>query len=222
MRGVFIAKGETDPCGCSPTLMTVWLPWLSDLHDSMFNKWVSWTSTLHHIDWQQAHSGDVGNMSHDLTRHDLTRQCWYIRVAPRVHVELHCRWVMNFFMVYHSFNSAWQSARSLWWSLVRLMMIRHVAPCLHVGKLDRFIYSWKVHVHPFVSMWAHLACLLVRPSANTYLHDHPFASTSLCMHHSFILWWTYPSACAPFIHPFRCLTMFVIVLVPTVIHDETT
>ena len=50
--------------------MTIFLPWLSDLHDAMFNKSVSWTSTSHLIDWQQAHSIDVGNMTHDLTRHD--------------------------------------------------------------------------------------------------------------------------------------------------------
>ena len=37
---------------------------------------------------QQAHSGDVGNMTHDLTRHDLTWQCWYICASARVHVEL--------------------------------------------------------------------------------------------------------------------------------------
>jgi len=29
-EGVFIAKGETDPCGCSTTFMTVWLPWPFD------------------------------------------------------------------------------------------------------------------------------------------------------------------------------------------------
>lgn len=27
-EGVFILKGEIDPCGCSTTPMTIWLPWL--------------------------------------------------------------------------------------------------------------------------------------------------------------------------------------------------
>jgi len=27
---VFIAKGETDPCGCSTTFMIIWLPWIFD------------------------------------------------------------------------------------------------------------------------------------------------------------------------------------------------
>lgn len=52
-EGVFIAQGETDPCGYSTTHMTIWLPWLFDLHDSLFNKWVSWTSMLHHIGYNK-------------------------------------------------------------------------------------------------------------------------------------------------------------------------
>ena len=27
-EGVFVAKGETNPCGYSTTLLTVWIPWL--------------------------------------------------------------------------------------------------------------------------------------------------------------------------------------------------
>ena len=97
-EGVFIAKGETNPCGYLTTLMTISFPWLFDLHDSLFNKWVSWTSTLCHIDWQQAHSEDMG----DMTRHDLTWQWWYIHAISRVQFL----WVMDVFMVYHSFTSA--------------------------------------------------------------------------------------------------------------------
>lgn len=42
------------------------------------------------------------------------------------------------------------------------------------------------------------------------------------MYHSFIRWWTYPSACAPFIHPIRHLAMFVGVSLPAVTYDKTT
>lgn len=142
-----------------------------------------------------AHSRDVDNMTHDMTMLIHLCYCW---CACRAAVLL-C----------HSFTSAWKSVRSHRWSLARFILRSHIAPFLYVGKLDRFVRLWKVHVCPSVHLWTNLDCLSLHPSANTSLHDHLFVSTSLCMQHFLIYWWTYPSACAPFFHPIYRCTMFV-------------
>lgn len=102
------------------------------------------------------------------------------------------------------------------------MLHSHISPCLYVGKIDRLIHSWKVHVHPFVRLWTHLACFLIRPSMNTSLHYQWSANISLFMHRLFICWWTYPSSRAPFVHPIRYRAMFVCVPISAVTHDEMT
>lgn len=84
-------------------------------------------------------------------------------------------------MVCHSFTSPWKSAWIVSWSLVRLMLLWHVSPCLYVGRLDILVCSWKVHLRPFVCPWAHLACFLVHPSVNTY-----FVQKHISSHASFI------------------------------------
>jgi len=101
------------------------------------------------------------------------------------------------------------------------MVVEFAWCCLYVGMLEKFIHLWKLHVHP--SIQKHIfACFLIRPSANTSFHDFPFASTSLCMHHLFIHWRTWPSGCTPFVHPICCHTMFVCVPLSAITHDETT
>jgi len=65
-----------------------------------------------------------------------------------------------------------------------------------------------LHVRSFVRPRTHL-CMIIHSRAHR-------------MHRSFVRWWTYPSACAPFVHLIRRRTMFIGVLVPVVTYDETT
>ena len=113
-EGVFIAKGETNPCGCLTTLITVPLPWLFKF-TWLFIQQVCLLDF--HVTW------------HCLTVWP-TIEVWTTWLTTRLDMTIlvHscCCWcaclttvllVMDFLMVCHSFTSAWKHAWSLQWSL---------------------------------------------------------------------------------------------------------
>ena len=124
------------------------------------------------------HNGDVDDVTHDTTRHDSTftfvllsmcmsscsvvgwwMSSWCVTTSPphgKVHIVFDGRWVC-------------------------LMFHFLLSPFLHVGMLDRFAHSWKVHVHPFVDPWTHLACSPIFLSMSTSLHDCLLMRTSLLL-----------------------------------------
>lgn len=55
------------------------------------------------------------------------------------------------------------------------MLHSRVVPFLYVGKLDKFVSSWKVHVCSFVQPSVNTSCMFSRPS----IREHIFAWSSI-------------------------------------------
>jgi len=123
-------------------------------------------------------------------------------------------------MVCHILTSTWKSVQSLRWSFVRMMSLPHFAPCLYVGRLDRFICSLKVHVHfakgacSLTRLSVSTSCMFVHSSLNRHIfalfsiHEHislhaslirPLVNLSFCM-------------CSPSIIPFVIMSCLFVYL----------
>ena len=93
---------------------------------------------LHYIDSQMANNRDVDDMTHDMTRHDsvgtfvLLLVCMFSCSAAR-------QWMSSWCVTTSSLHGKVRKVFDGHW--VRLMLHLHVAPCLHVGILDKFSHS---------------------------------------------------------------------------------
>jgi len=126
-------------------------------------------------------------MTYYRTRHDSWRdstwQCWYGHVATSVHVEKQCCWVMDVFLVYHSFSFTWQGVQSPWWSLGLLDVVcAHcsfvcTSACLTCFSIRKNMSS---HVLSLVHSWNFLlTCFIIHSFMNLSLHIFiPFVITS--------------------------------------------
>lgn len=151
-EGVFIAKGETDPYGYLTTLTTVWIPWIFEFTWLLIQQvgLLGFHVTLHWFD-NMAHSGDVDNMTYDMTWHEC---------AGTFVLLLECM---------SSCNAAVDGCLHGVLQL-HLCMARCVESSMFVGSLDVYLAhcfllvcwkAWKAR------LFTKGACSFIRPSVST-------------------------------------------------------
>jgi len=133
--GVCIAKGEIDPCDCLTSLNCLTYMTLQ------LYMWVSWTSMLHYIDYNSvAHSNDVAEMTHDMTRHD-NASMFMLKVASMSSYNVAKWWVCSFCSITSPLHGkVYEVFDGLG---VRLMLHVHVSTSMVLGMLHVFIRSRK-------------------------------------------------------------------------------
>jgi len=219
-EGVFIGKGETNPCGCLTSLFTIWFPWpfnftwlliwkvdLLDFHDTLH--WlIVWPIVEMWMPWL-------------MTRLDMTvlAHSFYCWCACQVVVLMGDGCPRGVSQLKLCMASCMESLMVIGfsWCCIRTLLLICMLACLTSLSIHKrcMLIHLSFHKHIF-------ACYSVCPSPNTSLHDRLFTITSLYMHHFFILSWTCPLACTPLVHPICHRVVFVSVHVFVVTHDNTT
>lgn len=139
-----------------------------------------------------AHNTDLDDTTHDKTRHDSAGTFELLLVCMSSYKVV--RWWMSSWCVTASplhgkvcevFDGHW----------VHLMLHSHVAPCLYVCMLDRFVHFQKVYVHLSIHSQTHLH-MFIHP----YICKHIFTWSSI---------WKQVYLHASFAHSFTNIPFFL-------------
>ena len=138
-----------------------------------------------------AHSRDVDDTTHDRTRH-YSAGTFVLLLVCMSSCSVFGWWMSSWCVTASPLHGEVRGVFD--GSCVRFMLHFHVAPCLYVVMLNKFVHSWKVHVRPFVYSWTHLH-MFVRPYIREHIFAWSFVHKYISLHASFVLLFANMSFC---------------------------